>query len=363
MPEGAVQSPASTIAERPVRGRSSVQDARPQATAAVHIAGLTKTYRSNWTLRTSRGLEPLNLTVERGEVFGYLGPNGAGKTTTLKILTGLLKPTGGQAWLLGESIDNVKSRGKLGFLPEQPYFYDYLNGIEYLEFVAQLSGLGGQEAHRAARHWIGRVGLGDRSALVLRKYSKGMLQRLGLAAALAHSPELVILDEPMSGLDPFGRRDVRDLILEQRQRGVTVLFSSHILPDVEMLCDRVAILLKGRLERVATVGELVNGGSRHVEIRCAGNALVEIPTLWAQVLTRAQHAQETLFTLTDESQLQAVLAHLVQNRAEVRAVTPQRDTLEQLFMAAAAKAAIHGAAGVSLSSDGTAPREAERISA
>ena len=363
MLQGAMQSPASHRAARSVDGRSSVQDARAQAGPAVRMAGLTKTYRSNWTLRTSRGLEPLDLTVERGEVFGYLGPNGAGKTTTLKILTGLLKPSGGQAWLLGESIENVKSRGKLGFLPEQPYFYDYLNGVEYLEFVAQLSGMSGQEAHRAARHWIGRVGLGERSALVLRKYSKGMLQRLGLAAALAHSPELVILDEPMSGLDPFGRRDVRDLILEQRERGATVLFSSHILPDVEMLCDRVAILLKGRLERVATVGELVGGGSRRVEIRCAGSPVLEIPAQWSGVLARSQHAQETLFTLADPSQLQAVIAHLVQQHAEIRAVTPQRDTLEQLFMAAAANAAIHANAGGSLSSDGAAPRAAERISA
>ena len=362
MPMDAMQSPASHRAVRSADDRSAVQSARPDESSAVQIDGLTKTYRSNWTLRTTRALEPLNLTVERGEVFGYLGPNGAGKTTTLKILTGLLKPSGGQAWLLGESIHQVSSRRKLGFLPEQPYFYDYLNGIEYLEFVAQLSGLGGQEAHKAARHWIGRVGLGDRGTLVLRKYSKGMLQRLGLAAALVHEPELIMLDEPMSGLDPFGRRDVRDLILEQRERGVTVLFSSHILPDVEMLCDRVAILLKGRLERVATVGELVGGGSRHIEIRCAGAPIFEVTGGWTNILTRTQHAEETLFTLKDESQLQGVLAHLVQQRAEIRAVTPQRDTLEQLFMAAAEKAAIHGNVGP-LSSDGTAPRAAERKSA
>src|SRR6185295_7656525 len=144
------------------------------------------------------------------EVFGYLGPNGAGKTTTLKILTGLLKPTHGRAWLMGVPIEQIESRRSLGFLPEQPYFYDYLTGPEYLEFVARLSGLQGRQGSQAAKQWFGRVGLGERPRMVLRKYSKGMLQRLGLAAALVHAPRLVILDEPMSGLDPFGRRDVRD---------------------------------------------------------------------------------------------------------------------------------------------------------
>ncbi|MCC6650396.1 MAG: ABC transporter ATP-binding protein [Candidatus Eisenbacteria bacterium] len=331
---------ANALAVRPFGGRESGQSARTAADCAVRIAGLTKTYRSNWSLKTTRGLESLNLEVQRGEVFGYLGPNGAGKTTTLKILTGLLKPTSGSAWLLGEPIENVSSRARLGFLPEQPYFYDYLNGVEYLEFVARLSGMPAQPALKAARRWLGRVGLGEREKLVLRKYSKGMLQRLGLAAALVHDPELIILDEPMSGLDPFGRRDVRDLILEQRERGVTVMFSSHILPDVETLCDRVAILLRGRLERVATVGELVEGGGARIEFRCAGEPLLELPVAWRECLTRAQRTGETFFTLTDASQQQAVLGWLVARGVEVRAVTPQRNTLEELFMAAAESSAI-----------------------
>ncbi len=336
----AAPAAANALADRPEAGRSSGQSALPSADCAVRISGLTKTYRSNWTLKTTRGLEDLNLEVHRGEVFGYLGPNGAGKTTTLKILTGLLKPTSGSAWLLGEPIEHVRSRVRLGFLPEQPYFYDYLNGVEYLEFVAQLSGKPGRDAAKAARHWLGRVGLGDREKLVLRKYSKGMLQRLGLAAALVHDPELVILDEPMSGLDPFGRRDVRDLILEQRERGVTVMFSSHILPDVEMLCDRVAILLRGRLERVATVGELVDGAGARIEFRCAGAPLLELPAAWNGRLVRTQRAQETIFTLADATLQQEVLAWLVSHRVDVRAVTPQRNTLEELFMAAAESSAI-----------------------
>jgi len=344
-PPGSVRSPVSSRAVRSVDDRALVHSARPADGPAVRIEGLTKTYRSNWTLKTTCGLQNLDLEVGRGEVFGYLGPNGAGKTTTLKILTGLLKPTSGRAWLLGESIESVASRRAIGFLPEQPYFYDYLNGLEYLEFVARLSGTPGREAGTAAKHWLGRVGLGDRARLVLRKYSKGMLQRLGLAAALVHEPEILILDEPMSGLDPFGRRDVRDLILEQRERGTTVLFSSHILPDVEMLCDRVAILLQGKLERVATVGELVDGRGGHVEIRCAGAPLLEMPAAWSGVLSRSQRPGEAVFTLADATQLQAVLEWLVQQRTEVRAVTPQRRTLEELFMAAAAASAIQAGPG------------------
>jgi ABC-2 type transport system ATP-binding protein len=337
-----VQNPAALSAVRPTDGQGAGQNAQREAGPAVRIEHLSKLYRSNWTLHVTRGLDDLSLEVQRGEVFGYLGPNGAGKTTTLKILTGLLKSTSGSAWLFGDSIENVSSRRHLGFLPEQPYFYDYLNGVEYLEFAARLSGVGGREATVAARQWLGRVGLADRASLVLRKYSKGMLQRLGLAAAFVHEPRLVILDEPMSGLDPFGRRDVRELILEQRQRGVTVMFSSHILPDVEALCDRVAIVLKGRLERVATVGELVHGRGGRVDIRCAGAPVMQLPAALTDVLTRFEGVGETIFKLTDSARLQEVLEVLMGQRVEVRAVTPQRQTLEELFMAAAESSAIRG---------------------
>lgn len=338
----AVLTSTDSHAERPSRSHSTGQSARSAVSAAVKIEGLTKVYRGNWSMKTSVGLDHLNLEVQRGEVFGYLGPNGAGKTTTLKILTGLLKPTSGRAWLMGESIDRVESRRLLGFLPEQPYFYDYLNGIEYLQFVASLSGMTAHDASRAAKHWFGRVGMGDRERLILRKYSKGMLQRLGLAAALVHDPQLVILDEPMSGLDPFGRRDVRDLILEQRERGVTVMFSSHILPDVEMLCDRVAIVLKGKLERVATVGDLVHNGDPRTEVHVVGAPVLELPASWSGRVTRTERLGESIFTVAGDEALQQVLAHLVQTGATIRAVNPLRATLEQLFMAAAETSAIRG---------------------
>jgi ABC-2 type transport system ATP-binding protein len=303
---------------------------------AVRTAGLSKHYRHPWTMQVVKGLEDLNLEVRRGEVFGYLGPNGAGKTTTLKLLCGLHRATAGEAWLFGVPIGEASSRRRRGFLPEQPYFYDHLNGVEYLEFAARLSGVPAREARRRAGHWLDRVGLGGQERRSLRKYSKGMLQRIGLAAALVHEPDLLILDEPMSGLDPFGRRDVRDLILEQRDRGVTVMFSSHILPDVEMICDRVAILLGGRLDRVATVGEIVASGDHTVEIRCTGVSMVMVPQAWREVLTRREHPHETAFLLTDDSLTTQVLQWLTGQGVQIRAVTPHRPTLETLFMEAAA---------------------------
>ena len=330
-----MQSSSTDLSIRPRSGQSWPHESRDES--AIRTRGLTKLYRNSWTLKVTRGIADLDLEVRRGEVLGYLGPNGAGKTTTLKLLVGLHKPTRGQAWILGDPIASTRSRRRLGFLPEQPYFYDYLSGLEYLELAGRLSGLGAQDAHRRAGHWLGRVGLGERPKLRLRKYSKGMLQRLGLAAALIHDPEVLILDEPMSGLDPFGRRDVRELILEQRDRGTTVLFSSHILPDVEMLCDRVAIILKGALSRLATVGELVQGSPQRVEIRCAGASALAPPPGFAGVLELRQRPHETVVLLDDEPRLAEVLQWLMGQGAEVRAVTPQRATLEELFMATAAE--------------------------
>jgi ABC-2 type transport system ATP-binding protein len=324
------QTSTGDAQDRPVSSQARSGEAEP----AIRAVGLTKVYRGHWTLKTTIGLDALSLEVQRGEVLGLLGPNGAGKTTTLKLLTGLLKPSRGNAWLFGESVEHPRSRKRLGFLPEQPYFYDYLSGLEYLEFAARLSGLSGRDAARRARHWLSRVGLGERPSLRLRKYSKGMLQRLGLAAALVHDPDLLILDEPMSGLDPFGRRDVRELILEQRARGVTVLFSSHILPDVEMLCDRVAIVLGGRLSRVATVAELVSHTDR-VEVRCPGPVVLEIPREWSGRIERLERAHETVLALETGEFLNELLAWLIQRGVRVSAVTPQRSSLEELFLATA----------------------------
>jgi len=336
MEGAAVGSSTSNSGLRPVRDREigHSRDAAP----AIRAAGLCKFYRSNWTFKVTRGLESLDLEVERGEVLGLLGPNGAGKTTTLKLLTGLLTPSAGQAWLLGVSIDETACRRSLGFLPEQPYFYDYLGGLEYLELAAGLSGVEPREIRARASHWLDRVGLGARPKLRLRKYSKGMLQRLGLAAALVHEPKLLILDEPMSGLDPLGRRDVRELILEQKARGTTVLFSSHILPDVEALCDRAAIILDGRLRRIAPVGELVDQGVRRVLVRCEPLGIVELPAEWGSRVKREDRGGETELHLGASDDVNRVLDWLIQRGKAVHAVTPERATLEALFLATAAGA-------------------------
>src|SRR5262245_44416509 len=310
-------------AQHPPAGRSVPdRSAAPSGSEpAVRTAGLGKAYRHPWTGRLVSGVEDLNFEVARGEVMGCLGPNGAGKTTTLKLLTGLLKPTAGNAWIFGVPITSVESRRRLGFLPEQPYFYEYLTGIEYLEFAGRLSGLHAHDAYARARHWIGRVGLGGREKWILRKYSKGMLQRIGLAAALLHDPELLILDEPMSGLDPFGRRDVRDLIDQQRERGTTVLFSSHIIPDVESLCDRVAIILAGKLTRVATVGEIVSGSPQRVEIRCARVPLLDVTPELRDVVERVDQSHDTLFVLHDDTRLNQTIEWLMRKGGGNRAGT------------------------------------------
>jgi ABC-2 type transport system ATP-binding protein len=320
----------------PGTGRKAAGTIPMEANLAICVRGLAKQYRSPWTLRVTRGLEGLDLDVERGQVLGLLGPNGAGKTTTLKLLTGLLKPSHGNAWLLGRPITDPRSRRPLGFLPEQPYFYDYLTGIEYLELAGGLSGLSGIEAHQRARTWLGRVGLGDRPRLRLRKYSKGMLQRLGLAAALVHDPEVLILDEPMSGLDPYGRRDVRELILEQHARGVTVLFSSHILSDVESVADRVAILHHGRLVQTVESHELAAAAARRVIVRCEGAPILEIPPAWRGRVTRRPGGADTEFDVAGALELNPVLDWLLRSGVKVRSVVPQGSGLEEIFLAATA---------------------------
>src|SRR6476661_3823028 len=209
---------------------------------------LTKDYAIGfWRSRPYRALDRLTLEVEPGEVFGFLGPNGAGKTTTLKLLMQLVYPTSGRAELLGRPIGDATAKHKIGYLPENPYFYDHLTAEELLRYFAGLFGYSSADCKLRVSRLLDEVGIGAERKLQLRKFSKGMLQRVGIAQALINDPELVIFDEPMSGLDPLGRRDVRALILRLRDRGCTVFFSSHVLSDAEALCSRVAILAKGRL--------------------------------------------------------------------------------------------------------------------
>src|SRR6187399_647080 len=227
-------------------------------TAAIETDELTKDYKVGfWRPRPYRALDRLTLSVEPGEVFGFLGPNGAGKTTTLKLLMQLVYPTSGTASILGRPLGAVETKRRIGYLPENPYFYDYLTAEELLTYFAGLFGYRGPDRAKRVARLLDEVGLGAERRLQLRKFSKGMIQRVGLAQTLINDPEVIFLDEPMSGLDPLGRRDVRALILRLRDEGRTVFFSSHILSDAETLCSRVAILAKGRLMATGRLSEML----------------------------------------------------------------------------------------------------------
>src|SRR3979411_1079776 len=239
--------------------------------AAIEILGLEKTYMVGfWRKRPKRALQPLHLTVEEGEIFGFLGPNGAGKTTTLKLLMGLVFPTAGTARILGMDMDDPRMKSQIGFLPEQPYFYDHLSARELLNYYGQLSGVPAKGRSARVDQMLARVGLSDSAGVQLRKFSKGMVHRVGLAQAIWHDPKLVFLDEPMSGLDPMGRREVRELIQQLQQEGKTVFFSTHILSDAEALCNRVAVIHQGELRGVGAVADLTAQVHGKVEIIFAG---------------------------------------------------------------------------------------------
>ncbi|MFA4910262.1 MAG: ABC transporter ATP-binding protein [Desulfobacteria bacterium] len=219
--------------------------------------GLTKEFRVGFRMKRVLALDNLNLKVEEGEIFGYIGPNGAGKTTTLKIIMGLIYPTSGNVQIFGRDIKDINIKMDIGFLPEAPYFYDYLTAREFLDFYSQLFGLGKKERERRIEELLDMVDLRLVKDTQLRKFSRGMLQRIGIAQALINDPKLVVLDEPMSALDPVGRTKIRDVILRLKDEGKTVFFSSHILSDVEMICDRVGLLVNGKLKEIGKLEELL----------------------------------------------------------------------------------------------------------
>ena len=299
--------------------------------AAIEISGLAKTYTVGFLRKSEvRALRPLYLTVEDGEVFGYLGANGAGKTTTLKLLMGIVFPSGGSARILGLDYRDPRVRAQIGFLPEQPYFYDHLTAPELLQYYAQLSGVPAAERKRRVPQMLERVGLPDVGGLPLRKFSKGMLQRVGIAQAILHDPKVVFLDEPMSGLDPIGRREVRDLMQGLKDEGKTIFFSTHILPDAESLCDRVAVLHKGELRCVEKVGELTTSKHDRMEILWQGGAALsqEFAALGAESRVTGDQVR----AVVPEAKLAAALDLLRNNRARLISVTPVRTTLEDYFL-------------------------------
>ncbi len=304
----------------------------------VEIENLTKDYDVGfWRKRKVRALDGLSLTVNQGEIFGFLGANGAGKTTTLKLLMRLIFPTSGSARILGSDIGDVSMHAQIGYLPENPYFYDYLTALEFLNFCGEICGIPKDVREQRGKDLLIRVGLKEtRWKTQLRKFSKGMLQRVGLAQALVNDPQIVFLDEPMSGLDPIGRREVRDLIASLRDDGKTVFMCSHILSDIEVLCDRVAILKGGRLSQVGALDELRQKvtGRNVIEVIAGGSdgktLRSHLPDLERFKLNSTPAGLR--IEVTEETDVDLVIAALRKSAGTLISVQPVRQSLEELFL-------------------------------
>jgi len=301
----------------------------------IEINNLTKDYEVGfWRKRKVRALDGLSLSIDGGQIFGFLGANGAGKTTTLKLLMRLIFPTDGNARILGHDIQDVSMHQRIGYLPENPYFYDYLTAREFLDYCAQIFGYPAATRRKRAADLLARVKLDEkRWDTQLRKFSKGMLQRVGLAQSLVNDPEIVFLDEPMSGLDPVGRREVRDLIAALRDEGKTVFMCSHILSDIEVLCDRVAILKNGKLAQVGYLDELrrKTEGPNRMEVMATGT---DAESLRAH-LSGAEIAptpRGLRIEIASETEIENVLAALRRVGGKIVSVQPVKQSLEELFL-------------------------------
>jgi ABC-2 type transport system ATP-binding protein len=298
---------------------------------AIEIQGLSKDYAVGfWKKQLRPALKSLNLTVDAGETFGFLGPNGAGKTTTLKLLMGIIFPTAGSATILGKDCLDPEVKRKIGFLPEQPYFYDYLSAPELLDYYATLSGVAPQARKQRIDELLARVGLADVGNKQLRKFSKGMLQRVGIAQAIIHDPELIFLDEPMSGLDPLGRHEIQELIQNLKDQGKTIFFSTHILSDAEALCDRVAVIHKGELRGVGVMNDLRSSTTEKTEVIWQGAQALPRVT---ELVVESHVTGDTIRVTINTEKLDLLLERLRQEHARLVSVTPLRHTLEEYFMA------------------------------
>ncbi|MBN1868922.1 ABC transporter ATP-binding protein [Candidatus Sumerlaeota bacterium] len=310
----------------------------------VETIGLSKTYvqdflgveygriKVRFRNRKVEALKDLTLSVEEGEIFGLLGPNGAGKTTAIKILMEIHYATRGKAYLMGRPLGDLRVKRRIGFLPENPYFYDYLKGWEFLDFYGQLYGMPRGARRARIEELLHLVGLSHAANLPLKGYSKGMNQRIGLAQCLLNDPQLVILDEPQSGLDPLGRKEVRDIILRLREEGRTVLFSSHILSDAEMICDRVAILYKGELVDVGSMNELLSAKTEQYELVVSGLAEAEIEKLGSGARRVLVSEGQALLIYGDEGSVQEAVRRTIQAGGKIESMTPRKESLEDYFI-------------------------------
>jgi ABC-2 type transport system ATP-binding protein len=300
---------------------------------AVETRGLTKDYLvGSFVRKKKRALDALDLVVDEGEIFGLIGPNGAGKTTALKLLMGLVFPTGGEARILGRGLDDPAMKQQVGYLPEHPYFYDYLTGRELLDYFGQLFGLPREERRRRSAELLEKVGMTEAADVPLRKYSKGMTQRLGIAQALVNRPRLVFLDEPMSGLDPIGRREMSLLIRELRESGATVFFCSHILSDVEQLCDRVAILNRGKLVESGRLSGIIDVSLRSLEVVVEGLTPELEGRLASSVRKCRRQGGQSHLSFRDRGEFDRTLPLLLSNGVRLVSLNPVKETLEDHFI-------------------------------
>jgi len=300
---------------------------------ALETVELTKDYRLGfWRNRVRRALDRLNLRVEAGEVFGLLGPNGAGKTTTLKLLFRLIFPTSGTAHILGKQLDDLSVRSRIAYLPENPGFYDHLTAQEFLNYVASLFGLSAAESRRRVSELIDQLGLTASRNLPLRKFSKGMIQRVGIAQALINDPDMVFLDEPMSGLDPLGRREVRELILRLRERQKTVFFSTHNLADAETLCDRVAVLHQGRLQGCGELNAILSLGVSTTELVVESPSTEVMAELKPYVSSVIRTGERVRLEIPEEGKVQETLEIILRRRTKLISVNPVKRSLEDYFL-------------------------------
>ncbi len=299
----------------------------------VTVDHLSKIFKVGFWGRPVTAVDELSLDVRRGEIYGFLGPNGAGKTTTIKMLMGLIYPSRGTARLFGRPVGDQAAKAKVGFLPESPYFYDYLTSREFLRFYGHLFGLLGATLEKRIDELLELVSMTHARDLQLRKFSKGMLQRVGIAQALMNDPELVILDEPMSGLDPIGRKEVRDLIVRLKESGKTVMFSSHILHDAELLCDRVAMIMKGKLVACGQVSELIDHGTtQEVEMvvdRLSPEGIEELRPL---AIKTVLHGERVIAILASQRQVDETIEVLRAHKAKLVSLIPHKASLEDLFI-------------------------------
>ncbi|NIM15596.1 MAG: ATP-binding cassette domain-containing protein [Candidatus Aminicenantes bacterium] len=296
---------------------------------ALEIKNLHKSFTSNFLIKQYHILKGINITVEEGEIYGFLGPNGAGKTTTMKCVLGLITPDSGEISIFGQPTRNAESRRKVGFLPEQPYFYDYLTAEELLMFTGMLFSLPKTEIQEKTRKLIKLVGLADRKDIKLKKYSKGLIQRVGLAQALIHEPDFLILDEPFSGLDPIGRKELRDIILSLKDSGKTIFFSSHILQDMEMMVDRVGIILNGRIKKQGRLSDLISHSVRYYEIVFTG---IDEQTLTGHQVKYVQRDKDYIIKLETNDDANKTVEWITRNKGNILAVTPIKMTLEDIFL-------------------------------